>query len=199
MSLIDVVIDHSSCSQDIIKLANLIQANINIPTYQLSQEQINWIELILRNSPSSFNEIDSVLETIINSGNVSIQIIPQLIQLFTDVYNNSSTQLNIANSNNIYVFVKFTLDVVLDSNVIVLPNVDSHAIKSMIDISLGLLSTILANNSSNTIVPLVVDSSSNPIVPLVVDPSGNISVVSPSNACFILPSFLKCFSSKSSL
>jgi hypothetical protein len=55
-----------------------------------------------------------------------------------------------ANSQNIIAFVKFTLDVILDSNYIDLSEIDKTIIRSLIDSSISLLSMNVGSNAIKT-------------------------------------------------
>jgi hypothetical protein len=136
-------------------LIDLINSNLDLPNYRLTQDQKKWIKLMITNSPNSFVKIDKVIESVLANDNISIQIIPQLVQLFADVYNSTSIQLDIQNHVNIYVFVKFTLYIILDSSFILIPDVTQSMITSMVNVSLSLLTTNLANGSSNNSIPVV--------------------------------------------
>ena len=128
-------------------IITLLEKNIQLPNYTLSDEQKQWIQIILKESPASFEEIDKFLEPILSTGQLSIEIIPKLIKLLADVYKSISQEKNIFDPNNIYIFIKFTMDVVIDF--IPLQDFELFIIKSIIDSSISLLITTIGEFKSN--------------------------------------------------
>jgi hypothetical protein len=134
------------------ELIQLLQEHIKLPSYQLTQDQQDWIQLLIKNSPDSFAKINNDIKTIFSLDSVGVQNIPQIIQLCADIFNSASSQSGIANSVNIYVLIKIILDILLESSLVSLPSVEKATLKSLVDISLGLLTTSLSNSQS---VPVV--------------------------------------------
>jgi hypothetical protein len=124
-------------------LIQLIETNINLPSFELSNSEKTWIKLLISNSPESFAPLDSFLNAILSSGNLSVETIPELIKLFADVFNTISLEQNIANSHNVYVLIKFIMDIIID--IIPLSRNEVLIIKIVAESSLSLLSTILAD------------------------------------------------------
>jgi hypothetical protein len=54
-----------------------------------------------------------------------------------------------ANSQNIIAFVKYTLEVILDSKYVVLPEIEKTIIKGLIDSSISLLSMNVASGNKS--------------------------------------------------
>ena len=126
-----------------ITLIQLIETNINLPSFELTNSEKTWIKLLISNSPESFTPLDSFLNAILSSGNLSVETIPELIKLFADVFNTISLEQNIANSHNVYVLIKFIMDVLID--IIPLSRNEILIIKIVAESSLSLLSTVLAD------------------------------------------------------
>ena len=129
-----------------ITLIQLIETNINLPSFELTNSEKTWIKLLISNSPESFAPLDSFLNTVLSSGNLSVENIPELIKLFADVFNTISLEQNIANSHNVYVLIKFIMDVIID--IIPLSRAEVLIIKIVAEFSLSLLSTVLADTAS---------------------------------------------------
>jgi hypothetical protein len=127
-------------------LVTLLQTKMKIPSYHLTEEQQSWISLLLKNSPQSFTKIDTDVTSIVASGSLGVHSIPQLVQLCADVINQASIQQGMSNAVNIYILIKFILDVLLDSSLIPLPDVEKNTIQILVDVSLGLLCTNLVNS-----------------------------------------------------
>ena len=126
-----------------ITLIHLIETNINLPSFELTNSEKTWIKLLISNSPESLAPIDSFLNAILSSGNLSVETIPELIKLFADVFNTISLEQNIANSHNVYVLIKFIMDIIID--IIPLSRNEVLIIKIVAESSLSLLSTVLAD------------------------------------------------------
>ena len=92
---------------------SLLQANMKLPTYNLTEEEQTWINLLITNSPQSFVKMDTDIQNMVSLGSIGVQSIPQLIQLCVDILNQAASQQGIANPVNIYILIKFILDVLL--------------------------------------------------------------------------------------
>jgi hypothetical protein len=132
----------------------LLQANIKLPSYNLTPQQQIWINLLITNSPECFVQIDTDIQKMVSSGSIGVQNIPQIIQLCVDILNQATLKQGMANSVNIYVLIKFILDVLLQSPLLPLPANEKTTIQILVDTSLSLLSTSLANTNSPPVVNL---------------------------------------------
>jgi hypothetical protein len=141
-------------------LISLIKTNINLPSFELTEDEKIWINLIISNSPDSLAPLDSFLNNVLSSRNLSIENIPEMIQLFANVFNKISLEQNIANSHNIYVLIKFIMDVIID--ILPLSYLEIIIIKCVSDSSLSLLSTVLADSisSNKSVLPINTNTSS---------------------------------------
>jgi hypothetical protein len=128
-----------------IELSQLLLANLHAPTFNLSQEQINWINQFISSSPDSFAQIANDVKAIRDTGKIGVQTIPQIIHLCADIYNNASIKNGLSNPANIIVFIKFTLDTILSSKLLPLPEVEKELIQQLVDTSLNLLSMNLSS------------------------------------------------------
>jgi hypothetical protein len=120
-------------------LPELLLSNINSPSCILTQEQINWINVFIIASPESFQKIDDGLKNITSDGKIELHEIPSIIKLFADIYNSESIKKGISNSDNIIVFIKYTIDVIFESKYLILQDIEKNAVHKLIDISLDLL------------------------------------------------------------
>ena len=124
-------------------LLSLILDNIPNPSYELSLSQINWINAFVKASPESFVTIKNDIKKITSDGQIDLYDIPLLIKLITDVYNSGAIQYGLSHPEYLIIFVRFTLDVILDSKFLILPDIEKIIIKKLVDVSLDLLSTNL--------------------------------------------------------
>jgi hypothetical protein len=142
------ILSSEEIQANLISFRSLILANIKTPSYNLSPEQIEWINKFIEASPEVFDIILKDILLITADGKIDYHDIPLLIKVITDVYNSRAITRNMANSQNIIAFVKFTLDVILDSNYIDLSEIDKTVIRSLIDSSISLLSMNVGSNAN---------------------------------------------------
>jgi hypothetical protein len=121
-------------------LAKILLENIAVPAYGLSVEQRAWIQEFIKASPKSFEKIAEDIKIITADGKIDVHDIPAIVKLFADIYHSASTQADLVNANNVISFIKFTLDVILDSKLLVLPEIEKKVISALVDTSLSLLS-----------------------------------------------------------
>jgi hypothetical protein len=123
----------------VLELSQLLLSNVKTPSYNLTPEQMNWINQFISASPDSFSKIKTDIETITSTGQIGIQNIPQIIHLLADVYNSGALKNNLSNPANVIIFIRFTLDVIITSKYVVLPDVEKELLQSLVDTSLNLL------------------------------------------------------------
>lgn len=136
-------------------LSKLLLDNLNSPSYNLSSEQIVWINNFMVASPESFTTITNDIKAITSDGKIDSHDIPLLIKLISDVYNSGAISSTLSNPTNIIDFVKFTLNVILDSEYLILPEIEKKVIKKIIDSSIALLTMNIGtkpddNNNNNS-------------------------------------------------
>jgi hypothetical protein len=139
LSKINVVLD----------LSELLLSNVNTPSYNLNQEQINWINEFIKASPESFQKISDGFKSLTSDGKIDLHDIPSIIKLLADIYSSESIKKGISNPTNIIAFIKYTIDVIFTSKYLILPDTEKKAIHKLIDISLDLLNTNLSTISSS--------------------------------------------------
>lgn len=139
-------------------LRDLLLVNIHLPAYELSLEQINWINEFIKSSPACFDKIISDLQSITSSGEIELNNIPQIIKLLADIYYSGAINYNLVIPENIISFIKFTLDVMINSQLLILPTIEKEIIKELIDTSLSLLSMNI--NSIEENIKIIESSSS---------------------------------------
>jgi hypothetical protein len=126
-------------------LCELLLANVNVPSYNLTPDQIIWINEFIKASPSSFEKITSDIQSITFTGEMQLNNIPPLVKLFADIYYSGAINYNLVNPANIITFIKFTIDVFLTSKLVIIYGVKKEAIQALVDISLTLLSMNITN------------------------------------------------------
>jgi hypothetical protein len=129
-------------------LAKLLLSNVNTPSYNLTQEQINWTNEFIKASPESFEKISDGFKNITSDGKIDLHDIPVIIKLLADIYNSESIKKGISNPNNIIAFIKYTIDVIFASKYLTLPDTEKEAVHKLIDISLDLLNMNISSVTS---------------------------------------------------
>ena len=140
---------------NLISLTSLLLANVSMPSYNLLPEQIVWINKFIEASPEVFDIILKDIIAITADGKIDSHDIPLLIKLITDVYNSRAIARDMANSQNIIAFVKYTLEIILDSKYVVLPEIEKTIIKGLIDSSISLLSMNVASGNTSIFAVIV--------------------------------------------
>ena len=120
-------------------LAQVLLERISLPAYNLTVEQMTWIQEFIKVSPKSLDSIVADIQTITADGKIDIQDIPTIVKIFADVYHSGAINAGLVNAKNVIAFIKFTLDVILDSNLLVIPDMEKKTIEAVLDASLSLL------------------------------------------------------------
>ena len=128
-----------------VNLCELLLANVNVPSYNLTPDQITWINEFIKASPASFEKITSDIQSITSTGEIQLNNIPQIVKLCADVYYSGAINYNLVNPANIIVFIKFTIDVILTSQLVTIHGVEKEVIQTLVDTSLTLLSMNITN------------------------------------------------------
>ena len=126
-------------------LYELLLTNINVPSYNLTPDQIIWIDEFIKASPASFEKITSDIKSITSTGEIELNNIPQIVKICADVYYSGAINYNLVNSSNIIAFIKYTINVILTSQLFIIPNVEKEVIQALVDTSLTLLSMNITN------------------------------------------------------
>lgn len=121
-------------------LSELLLQNLNVTTYNLTKDQISWIKLFIEGSTGSLNDLQKDILSISSTGKIGLDNIPQIVKLCADVYKSVSISQNICDSENIIAFIKYTLDVIINSKFVTLFGVKKEVIEKLVDTSLNLLS-----------------------------------------------------------
>jgi hypothetical protein len=126
-------------------LCELLLANVNVLSYNLTPDQIIWINEFIKASPASFEKITSDIQSITFRGEIELNNILPLVKLCADVYYSGAINYNLVNPANIIAFIKFTIDVILTSQLVTIHGVEKEVIQALVDTSLTLLSMNITN------------------------------------------------------
>jgi len=138
ISLINLI-ELELVAPDMTNLAQVLLESIPLPAYKLTTEQMFWIQEFIKVSPKSFDAIATDIQKITADGKIDVQDIPVIIKLFADVYHSGALNSGLVDAKNVIAFIKFTLLVILDSNLLTLPDTEKKAMEAVVDASLSLL------------------------------------------------------------
>ena len=117
----------------------------SIPSYKLDENEKNWIIKFIQSSQECFNNIEEELKCIISDGIIDLHDIPAIIKLFADVYYLETVKQDIVNTNNTINLIKFSLNVLLEPQFLLLSKCEIDIVQKVIDVSFSLLSMNLEN------------------------------------------------------
>ena len=137
----------SDLIDDLIKMFLL---NLNKTEYDLSSEQIEWIKKFMALSPKSLENILIDIKVIIEDKKIDLHDIPMIIKLITDVYHNDAIKINLSDPKNLIGFIKYTINILINSQYIDLSSVEKKVIRNIVDISLNLLSINLKTSATKS-------------------------------------------------
>ena len=137
----------SDLIDDLIKMFLL---NLNKTEYDLSSEQIEWIKKFMALSPKSLENILIDIKEIIEDKKIDLHDIPMIIKLITDVYHNDAIKINLSDPKNLIGFIKYTINILINSQYIDLSSVEKKVIINIVDISLNLLSINLKTSATKS-------------------------------------------------
>jgi hypothetical protein len=106
-------------------LGKLLLQNLNVTSYKLTHEQKQWIQTFLEGIPKdTFDQLITDINTINNKdGTSNIKDIPKIISLLKDLYVTiSKNKTQIVTREKIIHLIEYTIDVLIDTNNILLPN-----------------------------------------------------------------------------
>jgi len=136
------------------RLIDVILDNIDYTEYKLNEDEKKWIYSFINEMTETFNELDTDIQTITEDKYIKIDDIPTIIKIIADTYYLASCKKENLHSNNLYIFIKYTILVILDSGLLILSaNDDKERLHNIIDSSMILLNMDLnvTNNRSKIV------------------------------------------------
>jgi hypothetical protein len=133
------------------RLIDIILDNIDYAEYKLTNIEKKWIYKFINESHDTFIELDTDLQTITEDRYIEVDDIPTIIKIISDAYYLGAVKnADIFNSNHLCVFIKYTMFVILHSEILVLNrNVNKERLNNIIDSSMALLNMNLTNIDSS--------------------------------------------------
>jgi len=132
------------------RLIEVILDNIDYAEYKLKNDEKKWIYKFINESRDTFIELDTDLQTITEDGYIKLDDVPTIIKIITDTYHFGAVEkMGTFNSNYLSVFIKYTMLVILHTELLVLNrNVNKERLNNIIDSSMALLNMNLTNIDS---------------------------------------------------
>jgi hypothetical protein len=123
-------------------IVNVLKNNLQNDKYSvhLSPHDIKYVDTLLESNPEMFNQIHSMVDEIISDGVLDIHDIPKIVLLVSKIYKTNLIGEFIKKVKILSV-IRFTVDSLLDSGLVPLPEIEIIIIKKIVDVSIDLLST----------------------------------------------------------
>jgi hypothetical protein len=131
------------------RLIDIISDNIDYAEYKLTDGEKKWIYKFINESRETFIDLDLDLQTITEDRYIEIDDIPTIIKIISDAYYLGACKNDIFNADKLFVFIKYSIFVILDSELLVLNRiVNKERLNNIIDSSMALLNMNLTNIDS---------------------------------------------------
>jgi hypothetical protein len=106
----------------------------------LATVELNFLKELLLDKPEVFAKISAGLKEIMADGKIDLHDVPQIILLIATIYN-ANVIPDIALKINMNNIIQFTIDAILDSGILPLPQFEVDIIKRVVDSCMHLLKT----------------------------------------------------------
>jgi len=100
----------------------------------LTNTQENWIHQFINCCPKAFVEISAEFDAIMYDGKIDAYDIPHIISVMSKIYHSHATLAEFQNTDNMFIFIEFTMDCIIDSGMS-----DSKIAKRLVKSSISLL------------------------------------------------------------
>ena len=126
------------------KLGPLLLENLTSPDYKLTVEQQTSIQSFIQTFPNVIDRISKDIDDIANDGKIDLHDIPTIIQLLADTYRLHS----VLQGDTLIVFIQYTINVIIDSKIVVIPDFEKQVMETVVNVCLTLLRMNIATSSS---------------------------------------------------
>jgi len=126
------------------RLIDVLMNNIDYAEYNLKEDEKKWIYMFIKESPETFVNVDTDLQTITQDRNIAIENIPTLVKIIADTYFSGASKLKNYKENYLSIFIMYSIIVILDSEILIIPSsVSKESLFNIIDSSMDLLNMTL--------------------------------------------------------
>ena len=120
-------IDTSSVDLSVSKpLVTLLLENLNFPVYNLTPAQQSSIALFIQHTPAAFDTLKDDIIKITADGKIDLHEIPLMIRILADTYHIYSVNNALLQEDNIIIFIRYTIQLLLDYHFVYLPSICHH-------------------------------------------------------------------------
>ena len=122
------------------QIIHVLQEALFSDTYciHLSEKEHAFMHDLLQDHPEVFGKIQATVEEIISDDKVDLHDIPKIVLLCSEIYHQHLI-LYIAQEVGVINLLRFTLDALIDSGIIPVPQILISIVKGIVDVSLNLL------------------------------------------------------------
>ena len=121
-------------------LYELLVVNIQKENFSvtLTQEEIDYIHQLLMRYPETTKKINHLFDEMVIKRMFDLHDIPTIILVISEIYQSHIVDNEIKNIN-LFNLLQFTIDTILESQMIPLPELELKLIQKIVDSSMGLL------------------------------------------------------------
>jgi len=118
-------------------IVSILLDNMN-ESIQLNTNEILYLHRVINDHPEIFQQISANIEAILSDNKIDLHDIPQIILLLSTAYNSIPINQYFMNIDIVNI-IQYTIDSILDSGIIILPQIELTIIKQVVDSSIQLL------------------------------------------------------------
>lgn len=106
----------------------------------LTPTEVAFVNNLLKDHPEVFHQIQATVTDILADGKLNLHDLPKVVLMISQIYHAHLVK-NVVHHVGVIHMVKFTLDALLESGVVPLPELEITLIQKVVDASLDLLQT----------------------------------------------------------
>lgn len=130
------------------KLGALLLENLTSPEYKLTVDQQTSIQSFIQTFPTIFDKISKNIEEITKDGKIDLHDIPTIVQLLADTYRLYSVTDGLLQGDISIDFIQYTLNVIIDSKIVTIPEFEKQIIETVVNSCLTLLRMNITTSST---------------------------------------------------
>ena len=122
-------------------LSSILSENTNKTQhiFYLSQDELKFIQMVIKSYPHKIHQMHEEIKLLVIKGIIQLYDIPQIVIILSNIYHDLLLKHPTDNPISVIHIIKFTIDSVLDAELIPLPNVEISIINQIINTALTLL------------------------------------------------------------
>jgi len=120
-------------------IQQMLENQLVIREKDFTSKQKIWIRCFIDACPETMELLGKGIQEITSDGKIDLHDIPSIIRMITEIYHNKTIEQEIFDRDHIFLFIQFTLDSLLESKYLLLPEFEKEIIEKMVNSSLELL------------------------------------------------------------